>query len=231
MTKKLYLHFNPKVHKIESKIATVRTSHHCKYDINYHIIWIPKYRKPILTGKIVEVLKAIIEGQCQEMSISNLELEIMPDHLHLFVGAKPTATPFKIIHKLKGNTHDKYEYDEEKDEMIVGKTRFRFKGLYVRKDGKKIFQYWNDKLKKKKDVPFYFRERLRMRDKMKKDESKDVYRLRKCTVEPVIGNIKQNLGFREFLLKGLQGTKIELNLVSIAHNLGKIWRMRVGITA
>jgi len=70
-----------------------------------------------------------------------------------------------------------------------------------------------------------------MRDKMKEPESKDVYRLRKCTVEPVIGNIKQNLGFREFLLRGLQGTRIEMNLVSIAHNLGKIWRMRGGITA
>jgi len=74
------------------------------HNINYHIIWIPKYRKPILTGKVVEVLKTIIEGQCQEMSINNLALEIMPDHLHLFVGAKPTVTPFKIIHKLKGNT-------------------------------------------------------------------------------------------------------------------------------
>jgi len=60
---------------------------------------------------------------------------------------------------------------------------------------------------------------------MKKEESKDVYRLRKSTVEPVIGNIKQNLGFREFLLRGLRGTKIEMNLVSIAHNLQKIWRM------
>ena len=104
MTKKLYPHFNPEVHKIESKIATVRMSHHCKYNINYHIIWIPKYRKPVLVDKVKEVLKAIIEGQCQEMSISNLALEIMPDHLHLFVGAKPTVTSFKIIHKLKGNT-------------------------------------------------------------------------------------------------------------------------------
>ena len=121
--------------------------------------------------------------------------------------------------------HDKYEYDREKEELIVGKRRFRFKGLYTRKDGKKIFQYWNDELRKKKDVPFYFRERLRMRDKMKKDESKDVYRLRKCTVEPVIGNIKQNLGFREFLLKGLDNVKIEMNLISIAHNLQKIHRM------
>src|SRR3989344_1061632 len=69
------------------------------------------------------------------------------------------------------------------------------------------------------------------RDKMKKDESKEVYRLRKCTVEPVIGNIKQNLGFREFLLRGLDKVKIEVNLVSIAHNLGKIWRLKGGITA
>jgi len=66
---------------------------------------------------------------------------------------------------------------------------------------------------------------------MKKDESKEVYRLRKCTVEPVIGNIKQNLGFREFLLRGLDKVKIEVNLVSIAHNLGKIWRLKGGITA
>jgi len=104
MTKNKYPHFNPEVYKIESKIATVRTSHHCKYNINYHIIWIPKYRKPILTGKVREVLKTIIDGQCQELSLNNLALEIMPDHLHLFVGAKHTVTPFKIIHKLKGNT-------------------------------------------------------------------------------------------------------------------------------
>lgn len=45
---------NREVHKIESKIATVRTSHHCKYNINYHIIWIPKYRKQILTGKVID---------------------------------------------------------------------------------------------------------------------------------------------------------------------------------
>ena len=55
MVKTRFKHFNPEVHKIESKIATVRTSHHCKYNINYHIIWIPKYRKPILVDKVKEV--------------------------------------------------------------------------------------------------------------------------------------------------------------------------------
>ncbi len=145
------------------------------------------------------------------------------EKIDLYVPSRAQAQEFDG--KEQSLNHDKYEYDRKKDELIVGKMRFRFKGLYVRKDGKKIFQYYNDRLKKKKDVPFFFRERLRMRDKMNLPESKEVYRLRKCTVEPVIGNIKQNLGFREFLLRGLQGTKIELNLVSIAHNLAKIWRL------
>ena len=115
---------------------------------------------------------------------------------------------------------------KEKDELIVGKYRFHFKFQYQRKNGMKILSYYNDKLGKKKDVPFYFRGRLRMRDKMEKPESKEVYRLRKCTVGPVIGNIKQNLGFREFLLKGLERVKIEMNLMSIAHNVQKIWKLR-----
>ena len=86
MTKKLYPHFNPEVHKIESKIATVRTSHHCKYNINYRIIWIPKYRKPILVGKVREVLKTIIDGQCQELSLNNPDLKYLGYKQHFGKG-------------------------------------------------------------------------------------------------------------------------------------------------
>jgi len=122
--------------------------------------------------------------------------------------------------------HDNYEYDAKKDELIVGRHRFYFKSAYTRKNGKKIIMYYNDELKKKKDVPFYFRERLRMRDKMEKPESKRVYGTRKITVEPVYGNLKENLGFRGFLLRGLKSAKIELNLACIAHNLQKIFNLR-----
>jgi len=99
-----YRHFNPAEHKLESKIATVKQGFHCKYNINYHIIWIPKYRKPILTGKVVEVLKEIIKGICYDERMDMLALEVMPDHLHLFVGARPTHNPAAIVHRLKGNT-------------------------------------------------------------------------------------------------------------------------------
>ena len=58
---------------------------------------------------------------------------------------------------------------------------------------------------------------------MQRAEAKKIYHRRKTVVEPPIGNIKQNLGFREFLLRGINSVKTELNLVSIAHNLKKVW--------
>ena len=65
-----------------------------------------------------------------------------------------------------------------------------------------------------------------MKKKMETEEGKRIYGLRKIVVEPVIGNIKYNLWFNEFLVRGLDGAKLELNIASIAHNLKKIWIMR-----
>lgn len=66
---------------------------------------------------------------------------------------------------------------------------------------------------------------------MSTEEGKKVYGLRKITVEHVIGNIKENFGFRGFLLRGLEKVKIELNLMCIVHNLQKIWRLRAAIVS
>jgi len=85
----------------------------------------------------------------------------------------------------------------------------------------RIYRSEDGKVMKK--VIEFFRERLRMKNKMETKEAKRIYALRKSVVEPVIGNIKYNLGFNEFLIKGLNGAKLELNLASIAHNLKKIW--------
>lgn len=122
--------------------------------------------------------------------------------------------------------HDNYEYDEKNDELVADGVRYQRRGTYTRKDGRKIHSFYNAEIKKKKDVPYYFKERLRMKEKMQSDEGKKVYSLRKVSVEPVYGNMKQNLGFREFLLRGKEKVKIEFNLLCIAHNLQKIWRLR-----
>ena len=147
--------------------------------------------------------------------------------IDLYVPSRAQAQKFDG--KEETLNHDNYEYDEDNNELIADGIRYKYRGLYTRKCGRKIYSFYNKEIKKKKDVPYYFRERLRMRDKMETDEAKKVYSLRKITVEPVYGNLKQNLGFREFLLRGKEKVKIEFNLACIAHNLQKIWRMRRGV--
>ncbi len=68
----------------------------------------------------------------------------------------------------------------------------------------------------------------RMRQKLSKEEAKKIYRIRKITVEPVLGNLSHNLGFREFLLRGLEKVKVEYSLMCTAHNILKIAKFLKG---
>ncbi len=146
------------------------------------------------------------------------------ENIDLYVPSRAQAQKFDG--KEETLKHDNYEYDWEKDEVIVDGIRLKYGHSYIRKNtGKKILVYNNKEHRLRKQVPELFRERLRMRDKMERTESKEVYNLRKITVEPVYGNLKENLGFRGFLLRGLNKVKTEFNLVCIAHNLQKIWRL------
>ena len=65
------------------------------------------------------------------------------------------------------------------------------------------------------------------REKILSDKGKKKYQKRMHTVEPVYGNIKFNLGFGQFLLRGVKKIKGEFNLMCIAHNLKKIWRYSI----
>jgi transposase len=67
---------------------------------------------------------------------------------------------------------------------------------------------------------------LEMKEKMERDASRKKYRLRKQTVEPVFGTIKQWMGFRQFLLRGHQKVSGEWKLVTLAYNMKRLWRMQ-----
>ena len=70
--------------------------------LNYHFVFIPKRRKKILTGEIAERLQQIICEVCNENRWKLIAMEIMPDHVHLFVNTKPTDCPATIMTKVKG---------------------------------------------------------------------------------------------------------------------------------
>ena len=83
-----------------------------------------------------------------------------------------------------------------------------------------------DKIKKPKAIkdPVL----LAMADKLKTSEGKTIYRQRACTVEPVFGIIKAALGFRQFLLRGMNKVSGEWNLVCLTYNLKRLHRLGAG---
>jgi putative transposase len=74
------------------------------YNIGYHLIWCPKYRRKVLVGDVEQRLRELLYKKAGEIGVSIETLEIMPDHLHLFVKASPSAAPHWIVQQLKGYT-------------------------------------------------------------------------------------------------------------------------------
>jgi putative transposase len=75
------------------------------YNVNYHFIWCPKYRKPILEeAGIKEFLEDQIHTIAATKECEVLALEVMPDHVHLFISTTPFESPTGIVKVLKGVT-------------------------------------------------------------------------------------------------------------------------------
>lgn len=70
--------------------------------LNYHFVICPKRRKAVLIGKIAERLQEIIFDVVKEHGWNLVALEIMPDHVHLFVNAPTHESPAQIIRWVKG---------------------------------------------------------------------------------------------------------------------------------
>ena len=74
------------------------------YFLQYHVVWVTKYRKKILTGKIESDFKIYLSKLLENLDIVPLSMEIMPDHIHLLISCKPQHRLSDIIKILKGNT-------------------------------------------------------------------------------------------------------------------------------
>nr|UVX50966.1 MAG: Transposase IS200 like [Bacteriophage sp.]UVY18432.1 MAG: Transposase IS200 like [Bacteriophage sp.]UWG25473.1 MAG: Transposase IS200 like [Bacteriophage sp.] len=81
-----------------------KTNKSSVYNIGYHIIWCSKYRRNVLTGDIESRLKDLVIQKSNENGWSIENIEIMPDHLHLFIKATPSDSISHIVSQLKGYT-------------------------------------------------------------------------------------------------------------------------------
>ena len=82
----------------------VRTSSGGVYDIGYHVVWCSKYRRAVLTGSVAARCSALIQDKATENDWQIIALEVMPDHVHLFVKAHPTDSPSHVANQFKGWT-------------------------------------------------------------------------------------------------------------------------------
>jgi putative transposase len=76
-------------------------SSHATHSLGYHIIWCPKYRHQVLKDAIEVELKRILAEACAHYGWELHELEIMPDHVHIFVQADHTVAAVEIAKTLK----------------------------------------------------------------------------------------------------------------------------------
>jgi putative transposase len=82
---------------------TKRTRHAC-YEINYHFVWVPKYRRHVLTGDIPARLEELIIEKTKELGGEVIDLTVQSDHVHFFCSFPPTIAPHQIMHRIKGYT-------------------------------------------------------------------------------------------------------------------------------
>lgn len=77
---------------------------HCVYVINYHLVWIPRYRKKVLVEPLATRLKQLFREIATQYGFEILADEVMPDHVHLFMSAPPKYAPAELARLFKGIT-------------------------------------------------------------------------------------------------------------------------------
>ena len=81
-----------------------KSNNNVVYSCKYHVVWCPKYRRKVLVGVVSERLRELIIEKCSEIQADIIELEIMPDHVHLLVEVDPQYGINSAVRSIKGYT-------------------------------------------------------------------------------------------------------------------------------
>ena len=79
----------------------IRRAKHAVYDLKYHLAWIPKYRKHILGKEVSDYLREVFRQIAEEYGFGIDTLEVMEDHVHIFVEAPPKYSPAQVVQIMK----------------------------------------------------------------------------------------------------------------------------------
>ena len=81
-----------------------KSNNNIVYSCKYHVVWCPKYRKKLLENAVAARLEEILSEVAEERSAEVIEMEIMPDHVHLLVEVDPQYGIHKLVKQMKGRS-------------------------------------------------------------------------------------------------------------------------------
>src|SRR5215471_8579774 len=119
---------------IESSLQVGKTRY-ADYSIAYHLVWVPKYRRPILTGQVQKETKRLIQECCDRQGLTLLALETDEDHIHVFVSAPPRFSPALIANLLKGHSSRYLREKFPQLKKMCGKEHLWTSSYYVATSG------------------------------------------------------------------------------------------------
>lgn len=83
---------------------TYKTNHNIVYSCKYHVVWCPKYRRKVLVNGVDVRLKELIQSIADEIQVEIIEMEIMPDHVHVLLEVDPQFGIHKAVKAIKGKS-------------------------------------------------------------------------------------------------------------------------------
>jgi len=98
---------------------------HTKTDLKVHVIWIPKYRKKVLTGPVAVRTRDILREIAMEHETGIISGKVASDHIHMFLSYRPTQNISKIMQWLKGISSHILQIEEQEGEPVADDSRFQ----------------------------------------------------------------------------------------------------------
>jgi putative transposase len=119
-------------------MSPVKRTSHAVYDLKYHLVWVPKYRKMILKGDLAKRVKEVFGEIAERYGFEIDTMEVKEDHVHLFLSAPPRYSPAVVVQILK-SISAKMAFKEfpELKRQLWGRE-FWSDGYFVRSVGDKV---------------------------------------------------------------------------------------------
>ena len=116
----------------------IRRTKHAVYDLKYHLVWIPKYRKDILDKEVSDYLKATFNKIAEGYGFRIDTMEVMEDHVHIFVEVPPRYSPAQVVQIMKSiSARETFrQYPELREQLWAGELWND--GYFVRSVGDKV---------------------------------------------------------------------------------------------